>query len=247
MHPMRFLLLFLIFLTTGLNPLLANDWTIFCEQTLSYLPTIEGHCSKEKALLMMNLIRKEKLKKCVEIGVFAGSSVYPITRALQFNQTGVVFAIDAWDANQATLEIKETKPEYKVLKELDWNKIYNDFHSLLARNGLTKYCKIIRQPSEMATSVFEDKTIDFIHFDGNHGVNSSYQDVIRYFPKVKNGGYILLNDANWISLRRPLVFLLERCDLISEFSASSSYILFRKNEAREKKAEALLIKETKSE
>jgi hypothetical protein len=243
MHQSRFLLLFITLFITGLNPLFSDEWDVFCEQTLSYMSTIDGHCSREKAILMMNLIKKDKLKNCVEIGVFAGSSLFPIAKALEYNKEGVVFAIDAWDPALAIFETRETRPEYKVLKELDWNKVYNDFHSLITRNGLTKHCKAIRQPSEMAAILFENKTIDFIHFDGNHGLNSSYQDVINYFPKVKNGGYILLNDANWSSLRRPLVFLLERCELLTEFNSSSSYLLFKKNEAREKKANALFIKD----
>jgi hypothetical protein len=81
--------------------------------------------------------------------------------------------------------------------------------------------------------------IDFIHLDGNHNEEFAFQDITDYFPKIKDGGYILLNDPNWFSMKRSLVFLLERADLVSSFSPSATYFLFRKNNQRAQNANIL--------
>jgi hypothetical protein len=46
---------------------------------------------------MMDLIYEVKPEICVEVGVFAGSSIYPTASALKFLHCGVVYAIDSWN------------------------------------------------------------------------------------------------------------------------------------------------------
>lgn len=103
---------------------------------------------------------------------------------------------------------------------------------LIKQNKLSNYCSLIKKSSENALSQFADETLDFLHIDGNHCEQLVFQDVTGYFSKVKDGGYILLNDPNWYSGKLALVFLLERTDLISSFSPSATHLLFRKNNQR---------------
>ena len=46
--------------------------------------------------------------------------------------------------------------------------------------------------------------IDILHIDGNHEEESSYRDVELYVPKVKKGGYIWFDDANWYQTQKAL-------------------------------------------
>lgn len=229
--------IFLICITTSL---FSNDaWVSFKNETIAAMKTISGWCSSEKAFLMMDVIKENKCQNCVEIGVFSGVSLFPIAKALQYNGEGKVFAIDAWDISEATKGFSPSDPNYTWWSQLDFNCFYKQTLTIISKNELNKFCSIIKQPSQSAVHLFSDEMIDFIHLDGNHNEEFAFQDIIEYFPKIKDGGYILLNDPNWFSMKRSLVFLLERADLVSSFSPSATYFLFRKNNQRAQNANIL--------
>jgi predicted O-methyltransferase YrrM len=52
----------------------------------------------------------------------------------------------------------------------------------------------IREFSEKAINLIEND-IDFLYIDGNHQYNYVYNDLKLYYPKVKNNGYIIGDDA----------------------------------------------------
>lgn len=229
-----------IFLFCITSSLFAQDeWVVFKNETVLEMNTIPGWCSPEKALLMMDIIKENKCKCCIEVGVFSGMSLFPIAKALQYNGSGKVSAIDAWDPLEAIKGFSSSNSNYAWWSQLDFIYLFRQTLTLISKNKLNKFCSIIKQSSQNAASLFADDTIDFIHLDGNHNEEFAFQDVINYFPKVKDGGYILLNDPNWFSMKRSLVFLLERADVISSFSPSATYFLFRKNNQRMQNANVL--------
>ncbi len=193
------------------------------------MSTVPGWCSREKALLMMDLIKENRSECCLEIGVFSGMSLYPIAKALSYQGSGQVFGIDAWDALEAIAGFNTADPNFEWWSRLDFNHFYHQTLDLIHQHELDKHCKVLRQASQKAVQLFDDDTVDFIHFDGNHNAEYAYHDIVSYFPKIKDGGYILLNDPNWYGMQQALVFLLERADVISAFSPSAPYMLFRKN------------------
>ncbi len=221
----------------------TSAWLSFKNETVSTMSTIPGWCSKGKAFLIMDIIKENKCQNCVEIGVFAGMSLFPIIKALHYNGGGKVFAIDAWNAHEATKGFSKSDPNYKWWNELDYDSFYQQTIKLINQNKLSKYCSVIKQPFKTAINLFADETIDFIHFDGNHNEEEAFQDVITYFSKVKNDGYILLNDSNWLSMKKALTFLLERTELISSSSPSATYVLLRKDEQKVKAANAKVAKQ----
>lgn len=52
----------------------------------------------------------------------------------------------------------------------------------------------VREPSLDAVDHFEDESLDFVHIDGNHAFDIAVQDIIRYVPKVRKGGLVLIHD-----------------------------------------------------
>jgi len=237
MNSCKKTLVFLICMTTSLFS--DESWEPFKKETIAMTHDVTGWCLSEKALLMMDVIRENKCRHCVEIGVFSGKSLIPIAMALQYNGEGKVFAIDAWDPSEAVKGFDSSDPNYVWWNQLDYNYFYRQTLTLIRRNKLNKFCDVIKQTSRNALRLFADETIDFLHLDGNHNEEFAFQDVIDYFPKVKDGGFILLNDPNWSSMKRSLVFLLERTDLISPFLPSVTYVLFRKNNQRVQNANVL--------
>jgi hypothetical protein len=189
---------------------------------------------------MMDVIHENKCQCCIEIGVFSGMSLFPIAKALKYNKAGNVYGIDAWDPLEAVKGFSASDPNYIWWSTLDLDGFYKNTLKLIKQSKLTKFCFLIKQSSQNAVSLFVDESVDFLHLDGNHNEEYAYQDVIDYFPKVKDGGYILLNDPNWLSMMRSLVFLLERADSVSPYTSSATYLLFRKNKERMQNAELLL-------
>jgi len=54
--------------------------------------------------------------------------------------------------------------------------------------------KILRKPSLEAVDDFADGSLDWVHIDGDHSFDAAVQDVIRWAPKVREGGLVLVHD-----------------------------------------------------
>lgn len=204
-----------------------SDWEQYQTEVLLHQSSIHGWCSSEKAKSMMDLIYEVKPEICVEVGVFAGSSIYPTASALKFLQKGQVYAIDPWETHFCLDGYEEDNPHYLWWKQVDLNWIYLNFLKLLNQFQLTFYCKVIRATGLQALDHFADQSIDILHIDGNHTENIAISDVEHYFPKVKKGGYIWLDDVDWPSVLRAKEFLSSNCEKIDSFS-TTNYFLFRK-------------------
>jgi hypothetical protein len=64
-----------------------------------------------------------------------------------------------------------------------------------AQRVLTPYnCKFIKKFSMDAVKDFEDKSLDFVYIDANHGFRHVIDDVDSWLPKVKRGGIIFGHD-----------------------------------------------------
>lgn len=196
-----------------------RDFKIVKKEIMKIFSKIEGSCSHEKAWLMMDLIKRNQFETCVEIGVLNGRSLLPIIETLKFKKKGKVIAIDCWNFEES----------------------YKNFIAMIQNRGLTPFLEVIKAPSELAYKQFKDQSIDFIHIDGDHLEASLIKDVLNYFPKVKDSGYILINISNWFETRQAVVYLLERSDLISPFERSSSYLLFKKNKKKMKNLKRIMI------
>lgn len=53
---------------------------------------------------------------------------------------------------------------------------------------------LLRMESMSAVGYFPDASVDFVHIDGDHTFDACVQDIVRYVPKVKFGGLILIHD-----------------------------------------------------
>ncbi len=60
--------------------------------------------------------------------------------------------------------------------------------------------KLLRMTSMEAVDDFEDGSVDFVHIDGDHRFDAVVQDIVRYVPKVRKGGLVLLHDYHVFKL-----------------------------------------------
>lgn len=214
-------------------------WKDYKNTTLRIQKGIPGWCSKEKSEKLMDLIHEVKPEVCVEIGVFGGSSVYPMARTLKYFDYGTLYAIDPWETIDCLDGYDEEDPNYTWWNEMDLEKVYKDFARMLLRYNLDTHCNVLKMTAENAITHFEDESIDILHIDGNHTEENNMKDLMLYFPKLKKGGYLWFDDVGWTDVHgncctdKAIDFLSENCIFIEERSVidkNGSCYLFRKPE-----------------
>lgn len=198
-----------------------------------------GWCVEEKANLIIDVIRREKPQVCVDLGTYGGATFSVIAKSVQVNGMGVVFAIDPWSNEEAVKGFQKNSRLFNWWSQIDLNWVYFQFLQQLQQDGLKEVSKIYRMTSAKALSLFEDESIDFLHIDGNHSENGFFFDVFQYYPKVKNNGFVLLNDANWVSARKAVIYLLENCELCIPYHEGMTYLLFKKTSEVKKIADQI--------
>lgn len=219
--------LLLIFTAALLNADVSKEQKLK-DQVLNALPSVEGWCSKEKALNFIDLVLETKPDVCVEIGVYGGSSLFPVASTLKHLEHGIIIAIDPWDKIECIkyFDPVEDKVNLNWWGKLNLDYIYNLYLKMLKRYDLNEYCITIRAPSEEAVNEI-DEPIDILHIDGNFSKEGTSQDVILYLPKVRSGGYIWINDALSTKRQEAVDMLNDACDVV-KLIENGNCILFKK-------------------
>lgn len=197
---------------------------------------LEGSwCSREKAHLIMDLITligSNRAVEAVEVGVFNGSSLLPIAAALKYSGSGGrVYAIDAWSNKEAVRFISQDDPNYQWWSEVSMQVAKQQCLATLSYWKLKSYCTILHMPSREAAAQID--LIDFLHLDGSFSGKETMNDVRLYFPKVKQGGYVLISNVFYqvngaMEKVEALWELLDPCDVVAEIDGSNT-VLLRKN------------------
>ena len=197
------------------------------KQVCNELPSLYGWCTCEKAENFIDLILQEQPEVCVDIGTFGGRSLLPVALTLKHLGKGVVIGIDPWDKIESLKHFGMTDDPRHIdwWGRIDFNDIYRSFVSMLKRHNLENYCRVIKATSEKAASQID--TIDIVYIDGNHTDYMVLRDVELYLPKVRQGGYIWLNDTTWAAMQPVIDILMESCDVIKLID-NGNCILFKK-------------------
>jgi hypothetical protein len=207
---------------------ISENWEEYRTNVLKEQPNFSGWCLKEKALRIMNLLMANPSEICVEVGVFGGSSFFPIASTLAFKKQGLAYAIDPWSIEACVENYKPEDEAYKGWSKTDLKKVMYKFVEGMHKNQLDPFFLIMRVSSAQAYHYFEDKSIDFIHIDGNHSEASAVFDVEHWLPKVKSGGIICFDDAHWESTQPAVKILLNTCQLMPESNSKKQYLFLRK-------------------
>jgi len=182
---------------------------------------VKGWCSEDKAMKLFEIITKNKLECCVEIGVFGGSSLFPQAIALKNNGAGFIYGIDPW-SNKIALEEMKNDKNLDFWSKVPMEEIYNHFINLKKSMNLCKYVKVLRKKSIQAVKQFEDGQIDLLHIDGNHSEKNAFEDAKLFYPKVKVGGFIFFDDTTWMdgsispTTQKGFNYLMQFCEKVCE-------------------------------
>ncbi|MEA2973432.1 MAG: hypothetical protein QOG82_1890 [Actinomycetota bacterium] len=177
-----------------------------------------GGCSRYKAEVMAELVVGERLAAAVDIGVYRGRSLLPLAAAFRWQGSGVAVGIDPYSAGAAVQS--DAHALGPVLVEWahaqDWDGLHRGVLALIHEEGLGDVARILRQRSDEAAAGFGSGTLDLVHIDGNHDADAVAGDLARYRPLVRPGGYVVLDDVSWESVRPVYDDLCRSAHLVRE-------------------------------
>jgi predicted O-methyltransferase YrrM len=179
---------------------------------------LEGWCTKNKAAILMDLIFMLNPKIIVEIGVWGGKSLIPMTYALKCSENSKIYGIDPWD-NAKSIEGMEGI-HYEWWSNVDHQRVLNGLENKIRELGLSNQIELIKTSSELANPIID---IDFLHIDGNHSEAAANLDVYKWVPLVKKGGIIIFDDTDWGTNQSAVDWLNENCIKWAQFEDESCW------------------------
>jgi len=186
---------------------------------LSTIPIdIGGGCSLHKAEYLVNLIIKNNLTTCVEIGVYRGRSLIPMIVATSYIN-GYVYGIDPYTnqhMQQKNLPDDVKNIVSRFIQTCDLEFIYKNLTRSLSSSPFFNY-RLIRNPSSLSCPLLPS-SINLLHIDGNHDTSSVINDISSYIPLVSSDGFIIMSATNWSSVIQSLPLLTKYAKLINNFN-----------------------------
>ena len=169
-----------------------------------------GWCSAVKAKWLADLVLRERLTHCVEIGVFGGRSLLPVALAVKsLGRGGYVLGIDPYDVTHETEAV--TAPDRVAWAgTVDYESVYCRTLLEIRRRGLHSHCGLLRAASDECAGLIG--SVDLVHLDGCHSVLASCRDVETWLPKVRPGGWFVVDDVDWASVQPARAMVAAWCD-----------------------------------
>ena len=127
-----------------------------------------------------DLIHTLRPETFVELGTHAGESYFTFCQAIQESAISCqAFAVDTWRGDQHTGAYSDD-----IFAEVSkCNERYRSFS------------KLLRMTFDEAGPQFADESIDLLHIDGAHTYDAVRHDFERWWPKVRNGGVVVMHDS----------------------------------------------------
>jgi len=141
----------------------------------------------------------------VEIGTLLGQSTSWMCQLIKESDKDIKFdSIDLfWPIEHAIKnhEVTGHPKEFDqyltdLTKEFNLNTLDIIKHPLRVL-GVEKYVNLITCDEQYAHGIYEDNSIQFLWIDGDHGKNIVYNDLVNFWPKIKNGGTIGGDDIHY--------------------------------------------------
>jgi predicted O-methyltransferase YrrM len=134
----------------------------------------------------------------VEIGVLLGQSTARMGELIRDSKKKIRFdAIDIfWIIEHTIRNYKlsgHPKEFFHYIDKLktEWDlDIMNMIGHPLRALGVVDYVNFITCEEQYAHSIYKDNSLKFVWIDGDHGADVVYNDLVNFWPKLKNGGTI---------------------------------------------------------
>jgi len=176
-----------------------------------------GWCPQDKGEHVFETVTAHCPRVSVELGVYGGQFLALIASAMQEVTDDIseyaIHGIDPWSTDALLSRGGVYSGDCEYWSTLDLESVYRQ--TLQAMREFSNV-HLHRMDSVSGLVKFPFPTIDLLHIDGNHSEWHSTQDVLNWVPRVRQGGWIYLDDSDWPSLQTARRFLLEDADLCAE-------------------------------
>lgn len=167
----------------------------------SVIAPLWGWCTVSKAERLFNLVIESDSKLTVELGVFGARSLTPLALAHKEKGSGVCIGIDAWKAEVAT-EGTNSPANDEYWRNVDYKSVYNSCVRAIQSNQLDEICYLLKLKSQTVGKIlFADNSIDILHQDSGHNVETISEELELFIPKLKLGGYWVADDVQWVEAK----------------------------------------------
>ncbi|MFZ4541884.1 MAG: class I SAM-dependent methyltransferase [Rickettsiales bacterium] len=171
----------------------------------------EGQSNDDKLLAMIEVARSCPQGDMVEIGTFWGRSAMMLAMLNQHYPTGNLLCIDPW-TNDGAIQPGVDEHVNDVARMLDFESAFTGFIlNLFAFSGGGAVNYVRANAVDVApryvpgftvtTQSFGTTTytgeIALLHIDGNHALDAVTRDIALWMPRVKPGGWIIIDDYQW--------------------------------------------------
>ncbi len=193
------------------GPHLTSEQRTLLSSVIARIPVdFGGGSSLTKALVVSDLVVEHNLSCVVEIGVYRGRFLFPQAALLQHLHRRPAVGIDPYAAPDA-LQRDQRKFRGPAANVNDWTRAqdWEALHTEAAKLAKDYGCELLRMTSADAASCFADRSIDVLHIDGNHDHRVAKADLRRYLPKLRPGGFVVMDDSGWPTIQ-PLCDRLAR-------------------------------------
>jgi cephalosporin hydroxylase len=192
-----------------------------------------GGCSVPKANVMAWLIRHFQMTTSVEIGVYRGRSLLPQAIVHKIATGGVAYGVDPYSPDIAMEHdnLALAGDIAAFTRKTDWDALHRGVLELRDTFGLQNHCTVLRQTGAEAAAEFarQGKRFGLVHVDGNHDTAYVMKDVELYLPLVTPGGFVVMDDISWDSVKPAVAAVAAQATPILEVPASAAgdYAVFR--------------------
>jgi len=131
------------------------------------------------ALVLIDILKEEKFKRFVEVGVWKSQTTRRILRHVPDIEE--YWAIDPWDVGLAYSRSERRRTEE------NWSQLHHYCCTLMM---YFPQLKVVKMTSEQAASIFPDGYLDMVYIDAVHTFEHVYADIGHWLPKVRKGGII---------------------------------------------------------
>jgi len=126
-------------------------------------------------------MKKYKMQYVCEVGVRNGQNFAKIIQ----HKPALAVAVDAWIDDGSIGNNDGCYQQHEM--NLQFNNVKKEF-------GKEPFVRIVRAYSDVAAHLFPDDFFDFVYIDANHTEEGCYQDMVKWFPKVSQGGLLCGHD-----------------------------------------------------
>lgn len=178
----------------------------FLDKVGEIVVTLNGWCTPEKARWIARWMVEHACVSAVDLGVFGGRSL--VTMGLAMKQLGQkkdgwpgrCIGIDSY-SNADCVAGEESEAGKDYWGKLDLQLVRKNAEDAIEKYGLKEICSLMIMTGVQAVDRFGDGTLDFVHVDGSHSEAESTRDVKLWWPKLRTGGLMLMDDTNWPTVR----------------------------------------------